>query len=53
VLVESIWSGRFGILVSRDPSHPLQNRDLTESDVTVAAQPLLNGALNEDTLDDG
>ncbi len=29
------------------------NRDLTGPDVTVAAQPLLNGALNEDTLDDG
>jgi hypothetical protein len=46
-------SGRFGILVSRDPSHLLQNGDLTEPDVTIAAQPLLNGALNEDTLDDG
>jgi hypothetical protein len=29
------------------------NRDLTGPDVTVAAQPLLNGALNKDTLDDG
>jgi hypothetical protein len=27
--------------------------DLTEPDVIIAAQPLLNGALNEDTLDDG
>lgn len=27
--------------------------NLTEPDVTIAAQPLLNGALNEDTLDDG
>lgn len=27
--------------------------DLTEPDVIVAAQPLLNGALDEDTLDDG
>jgi hypothetical protein len=52
-LVESIWSGRFGTSVSRDPSHLLLNRDLIEPDVTIAAQPLLNGALNEDTLDDG
>lgn len=52
-LVESIWSGRFGTLVSRDPAHLLLKRDLTEPDVTIAAQPLLNGALNEDTLDDG
>ncbi|CAG8974984.1 hypothetical protein HYALB_00011168 [Hymenoscyphus albidus] len=28
-------------------------RDLTEVDVTIAAQSLLNGALSEDTLDDG
>ena len=27
--------------------------DLTEPDVTIAAQPLLNSALNEDKLDDG
>jgi hypothetical protein len=32
---------------------PPLNRDLTEPDVIIAAQPLLNGALNEDTLDDG
>lgn len=50
-LVESIWSGKFGTSVSRDPSH--LNRDLTEPDVIIAAQLLLNGALNEDTLDDG
>jgi hypothetical protein len=53
VLVASIWSGRFRISVSRDPSHFLWNGDLTEPNVTIAAQPLLNGALNEDTLDDG
>ena len=52
-LVEFIWSSRFGTSVSRDPSYILFNRDLTESDVIIAAQPLLNGALNEDTLDDG
>ena len=52
-LVKSIWSGRFGTSVSRDPSRLLLNRDLTEPDVTIAAQLLLNGVLNEDTLDDG
>jgi len=31
----------------------IQNRNLTKPDVIIAAQPLLNGALNEDTLDDG
>ena len=30
-----------------------QDNDLTEPDVTIAAQPLLNGALNEDALDHG
>jgi hypothetical protein len=52
-LIEFIWSGRFGTSVSRDPFYLFLNRDLTELDVIIAAQPLLNGALNEDTLDNG
>lgn len=41
------------ILVSHDPTRLLLNRDLTEPDVTIAAQPLLNSVLNKDTLDNG
>lgn len=33
--------------------HCNQTENLTKPDVTVAAQPLLNDALNEDTLDNG
>ena len=51
--VESISCGRSGTSVGLEHLHFLQNKDLTEPDVTIAAQPLLNGALNEDTLDDG
>jgi hypothetical protein len=29
------------------------SKELTKLDVTIAAQTLLNGALDEDTLDDG
>lgn len=31
----------------------LASKDLTEAEVTIAAQTLLNSALEEDTLDDG
>ena len=52
-LVGSIWYDRFVTSVNDIPSYLLSSRDLIEVDVTIAAQPLLNGASSENTLDDG
>src|SRR4051794_31081134 len=50
-LIESIWFGKYGISVSLEPVH--SRTKLTKPDVGIAAQPLFNGALDEDKLDDG
>ena len=53
VLVESIWFGRYGISVSLGTDWNPTWRTLTSAEIGIAAQSLLNRALDDDTLDSG
>jgi Ferric reductase NAD binding domain len=50
--IHLVWQAR-DIGRSSTPSNLHHKIDLTETDVAVAAQTLLNSPLDEDTLDDG